>query len=73
MSKGSRYLAAVLPRCRHCGRHWRPVEGVVASDAYCPLCSEARRTIAAAVFDAGPIPALKEGQRYILPREMRAT
>ena len=72
MSEGSRYLAAVLPRCRHCGRYWRPTEGVVASDAYCPLCSEARRTVAAAVFDAGPIPAVKEGQRYILPRAMQA-
>jgi len=72
MSKESRHLAAVLPRCRHCDRHWRPTEGVVASDAYCPLCSEARRTIAAAVFRACPIPELREGQRYILPRAMHA-
>ena len=71
MSKRSPYLAAVLPRCRHCGRYWKPAEGVVASKSYCPLCSEARRTIAARVFGAGPVPPLEEGQRYILPRWMR--
>lgn len=73
MSKGSKYLAAVLPRCRHCGRHWRPAEGVVSSDSYCPLCSETRQTIAACVFDAGPVGPLEDGQRYVLPRWLRQT
>ena len=35
----------VLPRCRHCGREWKPPEYVSARTAYCDECRSERLSL----------------------------
>ena len=61
------------PRCRSCGRHWRPAEGVVASHSYCKRCASKRRAKAAAYFGLRPISPDEITGEYRLPRALRGT
>jgi hypothetical protein len=40
-----------MPRCRNCGRFWRPALGVVAPRSYCLKCSNERHASAKETFD----------------------
>jgi hypothetical protein len=61
---------AVLPRCRHCQRTWRPADGVVASDSFCSVCSESRREIAAKHLELARL-SPDGNVPYLLPRALR--
>ncbi|MEA3002321.1 MAG: hypothetical protein QOH81_1109 [Sphingomonadales bacterium] len=71
MSRKSPNLTLSLPQCRNCDRHWRPPEGVVASQSYCPKCASERRKKAAARFDLKPVRAGGIGGAFHLPRALR--
>lgn len=66
-------LRVSQPKCRSCGRTWRPAEGVVATQGYCKRCSAERRGEAAAQFRLTPISAEEVSGAYRLPRELRGT
>lgn len=66
MSTKHENLNAALPRCRYCQRYWQP-EGVVASNAYCSVCSMSRRAIAAKQLGLKPLSQLDRNERYVLP------
>jgi hypothetical protein len=59
------------PKCRHCGRSWRPRLGVVASRAFCPRCSAERREIAARQLGLRPLRPEDFDGDYLLPRALR--
>lgn len=73
MSTKHENLNAALPRCRYCQRYWQPEEGVVASNAYCSVCSMSRRAIAAKQLGLKPLSQLDRNERYVLPRSLRFT
>ena len=60
------------PRCRFCGRPWRPPEGVVAAKAYCTVCSDERRALAAAALEIRPPTDADVDGDYLVMRK-RAT
>jgi predicted Zn-ribbon and HTH transcriptional regulator len=71
MSRKSPNLTLSLPKCRHCGRHWRPVRGVVAAVAFCPKCSAERKAIASAKLGLKKITGSDLTGSYLLPRGLR--
>jgi len=73
MSKRSVSLSTALPRCRFCKRAWQPVEGVVATNSYCSLCSETRRAIAAKQLGLRPLNQEDVAGPYLLRRRLRAS
>lgn len=73
MGRKSPNLRVSQPKCRSCGRLWRPAEGVVASRSYCKRCSSERRAKAAAHFGLKPISPDEVTGAYRLPRALRGT
>lgn len=71
MSRKLANLAVSLPRCRNCGRHWRPPEGVSASNSFCKKCAKERRAVAAAAFEATTLLPAHFSGPYVLPRRLR--
>lgn len=64
-------LDIALPICRNCGRHWRPQEGVVSTNAYCNQCRSDRRVAAAVQFSFRPIALGDLEGPYLLPLRLR--
>jgi len=62
-----------LSRCRHCGAHWLPAEGIVANDAYCEECATSRRAIAAEGLGLARLNRQAIQGEYLLPRSLRFT
>jgi predicted Zn-ribbon and HTH transcriptional regulator len=71
MSRKSPNLALSMPRCRNCGRHWRPPEGVSSSRTYCRRCAKERRAIAASKFGLITLMPSDFSGPYVLPRRLR--
>jgi len=61
-----------LPRCRYCGRKWRPKDGVVASESYCSACASDRLRAASAEHGLAPLEASDLIGRYLPRRARRA-
>jgi hypothetical protein len=72
MGRKSPNLRLALPRCRHCGRNWRPAEGVLSSNGYCKRCAQERRGKAAAHFGLAPIAPEEVKGTHRLPRALRS-
>lgn len=64
-------LGLSLPRCRKCGRYWRPARGVVADAAYCRRCASERQAIAASRLGLKRIMDADLTGRFLLPRKFR--
>ena len=64
-------LRLSMPRCGHCGRYWRPAQGVIARAAFCQRCSPERCNIAASTLEVRPIQRAELSGDYLLPRRLR--
>lgn len=71
MSRKSSNLTLSLPKCRHCGRHWHPAQGVVATAAYCSKCAEERTATATARLNLEELTGPDFSGTYLLPRRFR--
>ena len=71
MSRKSPNLKLSLPTCRHCGRYWRPEEGVVADVAYCKKCAMERQTAAADSLGLKRLTRADFAGSVLLPRRFR--
>jgi hypothetical protein len=71
MSRKLPNLTLSLPKCRNCGRHWRPVQGVVAAVAFCSKCSAERRATASTKLGLKKITGSDLTGSYLLPRGLR--
>jgi hypothetical protein len=60
-----------LPKCRHCGRQWKPRLGVVADHSFCSRCKNDRREIAKQNLDLRPLRETDFDGPYLLPRRLR--
>jgi len=65
-------LTVSLPKCRNCGRHWRPSAGVLASAAFCKKCATERRLLAASKFGVSLLRPQDLSGLYVLPRRLRS-
>lgn len=73
MSRKSPNLTLSLPKCGHCGRNWRPAEGIVADKAHCKQCSNERKAAAASHLGLKRITPADLSGRFLLPRRLRAS
>lgn len=73
MSRKSPNLTLSLPRCRNCGRHWRPAEGVTAKSGYCKRCAQERRAAATTVLGLRPLTAADAFGPYLPPGPLRSS
>jgi hypothetical protein len=73
MSRTSPNLTLSLPKCRCCGRHWRPAEGVVADKAHCKKCARERQAVASSRLELKRITPADLSGRFLLPRRLRAS
>jgi hypothetical protein len=71
MSKKSPNLALALPKCRHCGRYWRPPQSVHSYLGYCNRCRDQRRQTASAGHSLKRITAADLSGKYLLPTKLR--
>jgi len=71
MRSKSPNLKVSLPKCRNCGRHWRPAQGVVATNAYCKSCSTERKAAATTRLGLRRITPEDFTGVYLLPRKLR--
>lgn len=71
MSRKSFNLTLSLPKCQHCGRYWRPAQGVVADRANCGRCASERRAIASSALSLKPLTAADVIGSFVLPRRLR--
>lgn len=71
MSRKSPNLTLSLPECRHCGRHWCPAQGVVATAAFCSRCATERTATASARLGLKNITGSDLAGGYLLPRRLR--
>lgn len=62
-------MTIVLPRCRFCGRRWKPSRGVNAVMGYCEACHEDRRALAGSRFDLRPIDPHEIVGPYLIRRK----
>lgn len=60
-----------LPKCRHCGRSWKPPESVCATQSFCEECSTDRREIARRQLELAPSAKRYIVGGYALPRSFR--
>lgn len=65
-------LTLSSPKCRHCGRYWRPAPGVMSTHDYCNRCSKERRAVSSGVFEAKVLTDADIVGGYLLPRRLRA-
>lgn len=72
MSRKSPNLTLSQPTCRHCGRLWRPAQGVVADKGHCPKCSAERHAEASKRLGLKSITAVDLTGNFLLPRRLRA-
>jgi hypothetical protein len=59
--------AIILPKCRFCGRAWKPTRGV-SIGSYCMRCSTERQSIAKQTLGLHPLSKEELAGRYVLPR-----
>ena len=71
MIRKSPNLSLSLPKCRNCGRYWRPAQGVVADSAHCRKCASERRAIATSALGLEPITTADVAGTVLLPRRLR--
>jgi hypothetical protein len=71
MSNKSPNLTLSLPTCPHCGRYWRPGQGVVACAAHCKKCAKERRVVASSRLGLKRITAADLSGQFLLPRRFR--
>jgi hypothetical protein len=72
MSRKPPNLRLSLPRCMNCHRYWRPAEGMVSTNAFCPKCAKPRQAVAVAQLGLKPITRKDLTGRFLLPRRLRA-
>lgn len=73
MSRKPPNLTLSLPTCRHCGRNWRPEQGVVAETSYCKKCAKNRQTSAASSLGFKRITSADLTGDFLLPRRFRTS
>lgn len=71
MSRKSPNMTLSLPTCRHCGRYWRPSQGVVADVAHCKECAKERQAVASSALGLKRITAADLSGQFLLPRRFR--
>ena len=71
MTKKSPNLALTMPRCRHCGRYWRPPQSVQSYLAYCSKCKTDRRNAASSGHSLKKISESDLSGKYLLPGRLR--
>jgi hypothetical protein len=72
MMRNSPNLTLSMPKCRHCARHWRPGQGVVAAAAHCKKCSKERHEVAIPQLGLKRISLADLTGDYLPPRRFRA-
>lgn len=65
-------LDIASPKCRCCGRFWRPPSGVSASQSYCKRCSKQRREQAEQALGLKKPTKNDFSGPYLLPRRFRS-
>lgn len=70
MSRKSPVLTLCIPKCRNCGRNWRPQEGVNADKSFCRKCSGDRKAIAISRLGLKPPRPEDFSGPYLLPRRL---
>lgn len=71
-SRQSKNLLISMPRCRCCGRFWRPQPEVAATSAFCAICAEDRHAAARRALDLRPLNSFDLADHtHLLPRAIR--
>lgn len=72
MKHKSPNLSVASPRCRCCGRYWRPPSGVSSTKAFCQKCADERRAEAKSKLGLRKPESSDFSGGYLLPRWLRS-